>query len=159
MTRHEFDAVIEHHYQTLIKTAAAAGARDPEEAVHQTVVELIEKHAYRRFVEDAKRADIRTWLIRALRFRVKRQFEPPRRLSEEVVPIVRASTQADVECRLDVERALATLPTETAEIVRRIELEGATIREVAKERGMKAAAVYKRVARAREALRQRFAGG
>jgi RNA polymerase sigma factor (sigma-70 family) len=137
-------------------TRQLGDAAAAEEVVQASYVKATER------LEQLESADAaRAWFYRMLRnaaLDLRRRRATEQRAAEAFA--AEADTTVDPEersprvCRC-VTKALSTLKPEYAEVLRRVEIDGAAVKDFAQEQGLQAGNAAVRVFRAREALRKK----
>jgi RNA polymerase sigma-70 factor (ECF subfamily) len=159
------DELVDRHAPDLFALAISiVGNRpDAEDAVQETLV-----GAVKGLAAFESRSSVKTWLTKVLirqiaRGRRGRRTEPleetePADDHAGARPADSTSPATQVERRLDVQMMLQTLSIEHREVLVLRELQGMSYSEIADAMDVPRGTVESRLHRAREQLRQRFAG-
>lgn len=163
-----FDELVNRHADGLYRLARVlvGGAQDAEDVVQDTYLGAVK--GLGRF---QGRSTVKTWLTGILirQARDLRRRRRVRRTASIDAPIGDASdsggmaihagrSDVDAERRLDVTQMLGTLSDEHREVLVLRELNGHTYEEIADMLGIPVGTVESRIFRARQVVRERFAG-
>ncbi|MCS7034924.1 MAG: RNA polymerase sigma factor [Phycisphaerae bacterium] len=157
-----YQLVLEKHGPSLLRLATAllGNAADAEDVLQQTMLSSLTSIGSFR-----GEAALKTWLTRILLnqiSRVRKQRATRSALSLErdlpPTPPARGSVSSLVAAKADVMTMLASLSSEHRDILTLRELEGLSYREIADVLGIPQGTVESRLFRAREQLKQKFAG-
>jgi len=133
--------------------ARAAGAREPEDVVQDTLAELTAGERWTVFDPDGP-ASVLTWLVSAVLWRVRRQYRQVPEAPPEAAPRVRLEHQRDIDARLDLEARVARLDSRQAQAVRLCYFGALTELEAARVMRCSAQAVHELLRQARKQLRK-----
>ena len=136
---------------------AGAGTDDAEDVVQETLLAIhLKRHTWDRS------APIGPWINAITRYKtvdaLRRRGRRAEQALDDVVATLAAPPAEDGLARRDAERALATLPGRTHQVVRSISLDGAGIGETAERLGISEGAVRVALHRGLKALARRFGG-
>lgn len=157
-----YQALLDTHGPPLLRLATTllGNQTDGEDAVQQTLVNMF--NAIGRFRGEST---LKTWLTRILINQVskmRRQRATRMTLSLEVdgavPPTAPGDAVASASAKADLAEMLSALSPEHRDILVLRELEGLSYKEIAAALGVPQGTVESRLFRAREQLRQRFAG-
>jgi len=159
-----FHELVDRHGDRLYALAySLLGSRtDAEDAVQETFL-----GAFQRVDSFEGRSTLKTWLVRILvnqayktrRSRRVRRTEPiDVQKADDDGQLQNRSASIAVESRIDVQAMLDSLSAEHREVIVLRELEGFSYEEMAKALGVPVGTIESRLYRARQELKQRFAG-
>ena len=159
-----FRALVERHGNSLFGLAYTllGSAADAEDVVQETFL-----GAFRRLGAFEGRSAVKTWLTRILlnhasklrrskRVRKAESVESPRASDDRSLRTASAATAVD--SRVDVMQMLDVLSPDHRQVIVLRELEGLSYEEIAEALGVPRGTVESRLHRARQELKQRFAG-
>lgn len=146
---------LRRYYQRRLDAALAANCDD---LVQDTLMAI---HT-RRLTYDRSQP-LTAWIYAIARYKLVDHFRRQKLRAtvplEEGAAIFAADDAADAAARLDVDRALGTIGSRPADLIRQVKLDGASIAEAAQRTGMSESAVKVSIHRGLRALTARFSGG
>jgi RNA polymerase sigma-70 factor (ECF subfamily) len=143
--------ILRHSGRMLAVAARLLGSRaDAEDAVQRAFIRC---HAHARFYRSEW--TVTTWLYRILTNACVDEIRRRRARPEEPLPVLAPAARAGPgpEARLDLERALAAVPTEARALLVLRYVEGLSYGELARVRGISVNTVKSQLKRGREILK------